>query len=164
MAGDIKAKYGSNGQSITCTIGNNPTGTIAQHGRISNAVDNSSNVFLDAFLFVKIKTGGSTPSANKQALVYALGTADGGATYTDGFTIGDADSVVVVNTARLIGVIRVAVSGTIYYGGPWSMAAAFGGSLPDHWGIYVFNDSGQTWSTTNADFSVFYQGVYATFT
>lgn len=164
MAGDITIKYGTSNQTIACTIGNNPTGTISAHGRISSAVDNTGNLYQDALIFLRIKTGGSAPSGNKQIIVYALGTVDGGTTYTDGYTIGDADSAVLANTAERIGVIPVANSATTYYGGPWSVANAFRGVLPDHWGVYVFNDSGATLSTTNADFAVIYQGVSGHYT
>lgn len=152
--------YGTSNQAITCGFAS----TASAHGRISNAVTNTGTPpFYDAGLFCKVKTGSSGPTGNKQVIVYALGSVDGGTTYTDGFAIGDADSAVVPNTAKVIGIIPTPSSATTYYLGPVSVGVAFlNGVLTDHWGIYVFNDLGQTVDTTAGNFAFFYQGVGGT--
>ena len=63
---------------------------------------------------------------------------------------------------KLIGVINVVANSTTYYGGPFSVAAAFGGQLPDHWGIVVQNESGATLDGSVG--SAYYQGVKAQMT
>jgi hypothetical protein len=164
MAGDIKGKYGSSGQTITCTFGNNPTGTISQHGRLSAAIDNSSNGFAEVLIQGKIKTGGSTPSGNKQFIIYGLGSADGGTTYTDGLAAGDADSSALPPSAKPIINLPVAVASTTFVFGPIAVSPAFGGAMPAFWMIDVFNDNGVTPSTTNADHSFWYQGSFSQYT
>ena len=155
--GDLKQKFGASNTSIACTFGNNPTGTINQHGRLSDAVDNTVTCYQEVKLGGKIKSG-TTPSGNKQFVIYGLQSADGGSTYTDGYTVGDADSSTLVNTARPIGVIPAATSTTTYRF-VFEVSLCFGAAMPDHWAIYVFNDHGVTPSTTNADHGFWFQGI-----
>jgi hypothetical protein len=155
----IKALYGTNNQAITCTITSlaNATGSNGA-GRASTAVDNTTNLFLDALVQVKVKTSASALANDKAIYVYAYGTADGGTDYTDGITGTDA-AFTATNppNVRLIGVINAVATSTTYVGGPWSVAAAFGGVLPDHWGIFVVNFTGQTLDASVG--SAWYQGV-----
>lgn len=156
MAGDIKAKYGPSNQAITITLASLASGSA----RASTAVDNSSNVFEDALVSLKIKSGASGVSASGSVLVYAYGTTDGGTTYTDGATGSDAAiTLTVPPNAILIGVINVVANGTTYYGGPFSVANAFGGKLPDHWGIIVANNTGSALDSTEGNHAKTYQGV-----
>lgn len=154
---NIKTAYGSNNQSITCTF----TSLTNTSQRQSTAIDNTSNDFLDALVFVKVKSGGSSTSATGTVNVYAYGTADGGTTYSDG-AVGTDGSITLTNppNMRLIGVINVVANAVTYEGGPFSVAAAFGGILPDHWGIVIENKSGGTLDASVG--SAWYQGVFAT--
>ncbi len=99
--GDIKGKYGSSNVTIACTFGNNPTGTITQNGRISDAIDNSTNCYQEVLIAGKIKSG-TSPSGHKQFIVFGLGSANGGTNYTDGFSPGDANSTALTVQARPI--------------------------------------------------------------
>lgn len=152
----IQSKYGTNNQSITCTLT-----SLANNGqRGSASVDNTSNLFLDALVFVKIKSGAASVSAAGYFNVYAYGTADGGTTYSDGVTGTDAGQTLTSPpNLRLIGVVNMVANATTYDGGPFSVAAAFGGVLPDHWGIVVENKSGAAFDGSTA--SAWYQGVEA---
>jgi hypothetical protein len=157
MAGNILQKYGTSNQSITCTIT-----SLANNGqRGSAAIDNSTNLFLDALVFVKVKT--STSSATGTVNVYAYGTADGGTTYSDGVTGTDAGQTLTVPpNVRLIGVINAVANTTTYSAGPFSVASAFGGVMPDHWGIVVENKTGATLDASVG--SSWYQGVEQSYT
>jgi hypothetical protein len=117
-------------------------------------------LFLDALVFVKIKTGASGFSATSYANVYAYGTADGGTTYTESATGTDAAiTLTVPPNAKLIGTINIVANATTYNAGPFSVAAAFGGILPDHWGIIVLNQGSGTLDASVG--SVWYQGILA---
>lgn len=156
MSTTFKPLYGTNNQSITITLANLAASSTV--GRASTAVDNTSNLFDDALVMVLCETG--TVSGNKQVLVYAYATVDGGTTYTEGITGTDAgftrnDPTVL----RLLGVIPTPNNSTVYKSGPFSVAAAFGGVLPDHWGIAVFNDTGASLSATAGNNKAMYQGV-----
>ncbi len=156
MASTIKSSYGSNNQSITCTI----TSLATAGARASTAIDNTSNLFLDALVSVKIKAGGASTSATGYVNVYAYGTADGGTTYTQSASGTDAAiTLTVPPNARLIGSINVVANAVTYNAGPFSVAAAFGGILPDHWGIIIENQSGGTLDASVG--SAWYQGILA---
>jgi hypothetical protein len=155
----IQSKYGTNNQAITCTITSlaNASG-VNGAGRASTAVDNTTNLFLDALVQVKIKTSASALGNDKLVYVYAYGTSDGGTDYTDGITGTDAGFTATnPPNVKLLGTINAVASSTTYVGGPWSVANAFGGVLPDHWGIFVVNFTGQTLDASVG--SAWYQGV-----
>ncbi len=162
-ASTVKSAYGTSNQTITITLAS--LGTSATVCRASTAVDNTSNLFLDALVAGFVDVG--TVSGNKQVSVYAYGTADGGTTYS-GFngsntiTGSDAGYTLAVPTdLKLIGVLGVPTNSVKMGFGPYSVAQAFGGNLPDHWGIVVCNDSGASLSATAGNNKAWYQGVQA---
>lgn len=155
----IKNAYGSNNQTITITLASLASGSARQ----STAVDNTSNLFVDALVQVKIKTGSGSPANPKIINVYAYGTANGGTSYSDGASGTDGSITLTSPTnAVLIGSINAVAATTTYISSPMSVAAAFGGVLPDHWGIIVENQEGQTLDATGSNHAAFYQGVYQT--
>ncbi len=150
----VQSKYGTNNQLFTITLT-----SLANNGqRGSVAIDNTSNLFLDALVFVKIKSGASGFGSGSYANIYFYGTADGGTTYSDGVSGTDA-SQTLTSPPNLPPprVLNMPADATIYDGGPFSVAAAFGGVLPDHWGIVVENKSGGSFDASTA--SAWYQGV-----
>ena len=156
MAATIKSLYGTSNQAITCTI----TSLTNNSQQQSTSVDNTTNLFLDTLVQVKVKTASASTSATGTVNVYAYGTADGGTDYSDGVS-GTNGSVTLTNppNMRLIGVINAVANSTTYVGGPFSVAAAFGGMLPDHWGIVVENKTGATLDAAVG--SAWYQGIQA---
>lgn len=155
---DIKSKYGTSNQALTITVA-----SLANNGaRESTVVDNTSNLFLDALLFLKIKSPAASTAATGYVNVYAYATADGGTNYTEGATGSDAGITLVSPTnLRLVGSMSIVADATTYRGGPFSIAAAFGGVMPDKWGIVLENKTGGTLDTTGGNHSIHYQGVYA---
>jgi hypothetical protein len=149
----VKPKYGTNNQAITVTLAS----LAFPNARSSAAIDNTSNLYLDALVQIKVKTG-SGVSANGYVNVYAYGTADGGTSYPDG---AGTDAAVTLNVARqkLLGSIPAAASATTYISEPMSVAAAFGGVLPDHWGIIIENETGAALDATEGNHAKFYQGT-----
>lgn len=156
---DIKSKYGTSNQTITITVAS-LTNTSA---RESTAIDNSSNLYLDALVFIpKIKSGGSGTTATGSVEIFAYGSGDGGSNYSDGATGSDAGiTLTSPPNLRLIGVVNMVANSTTYKAGPFSVAAAFGGVLPDHWGIVIRNSTGGTLDATGSNHAIVYQGVYA---
>ena len=156
MSTTNQSKYGTNGQAITCTVAS--LGNTS--ARVATAIDNTSNLFLDALVFLKLKTGASGVASTGQINVYAIGMVDGGTTYTE--NAGSTDAAVTLTSppnARLIGVINAVANATTYYGGPFSVAQAFGGNLPDHWSIIVENQTGAALDSTPGNHFIKYQGV-----
>lgn len=150
----IKAAYGTSNQAFTCTI----TSLTSTSQRQSTAVDNTSNLFLDALVFVKVKSASASTSATGVVNVYAYATADGGTTYSDSAS-GTDGSITLTSppNMKLIGVINVVANSTTYNAGPFSVANAFGGILPDHWGIVIENKTGATLDASIG--SAWYQGI-----
>ncbi len=157
FAADIKSKYGTSNQAITCTLASLTTGSA----RSCLAVDNSTNVYLDALVMVQIKSGASSTSATGTVNVYAYGTVDGGTTYTEGAGTDAGITLTAPPNVRLIGVLNVVANATTYKSGPFSVAQAFGGTMPDHWGLIIENKSGGTLDGTEGSHAKLYQGVYA---
>ncbi len=159
MAGNLQLKYGANNQPITCTITN-----LANNGqRSSTYVDNTVNQFVDALVFVKVKGGASGTSTSGYVNVYAYGSADGGTTYSENITGADSHATL-TNPPNLvrIGVINVVANAATYAAGPFSVAAAFSGTMPDHWGIVIENKTGAALDASVG--SAWYQGVYGQYT
>ena len=154
---DIKSKYGSNNQSITCTLASLTNTSV----RSSAAIDNTANLYLDALVQVKIKTGGSGAASTGYINIYAYGTADGGTSYPDGTGTDTGITPTVPTNLRLIGVINAVANATTYISEPMSVASAFGGVLPDHWGIAIENQVGGTLDSTEGNHAKFYQGILA---
>jgi len=158
MAGDILNKFGTSGQTLTISM----AGVVANAGRESTAVDNSTNKWVDAQLVVKIKTGGSGTSATGMVNIYAYGSVDGGSTYSGNAT--GTDGACTPTNMVQIGSIAVSANATEYKSAVLSVAAAFGGSLPERWGIAILNLTGATLDATGGNFFAKWQGVAASYT
>lgn len=161
---NVKTAYGAEAQAITCTLASLASSATA--GREATAIDNTSNLWLDALVALVVKTGAITPGNDKAVYVYVAATIDAATpTWPDKFTGADAaitfDSPVNV---RLLGVINAPLASATYKGGPWSVAAAFGGALPEKWSIAVRNYTGGALDSTEGNHKKIYQGVYATVT
>jgi hypothetical protein len=159
---DVKTAYGANGQALTITLASLADSSTA--GRESTAVDNGTDLFLDVLITCKVKTQNSgsivAPSA---AFVWAYASVDNGTEYPDAVT--GTDAAITLNNPtqlKLLGAVYAAAINTTYKGGPWSLAALYGGRMPEVWGVVVVNDTGTALSATGSDHSVEYQGIYAT--
>lgn len=154
---DIKTKYGTSNQAITVSIA-----SLANNGaRQSDVVDNTTLLFLDALVSLKVKSPASSTDAAGYINVYAYGTVDG-TTYSDSASGSDAAfTPTSPPNLKLIGVANVNVNATTYRIGPFSVAGAFGGILPAKWGIVVENKTGGTLDSTEGNHDKRYQGVLA---
>jgi len=153
---DIKEKFGTNGVAITITVASLANNSARQ----STVIDNSTNVYLDALVQLKIKTNASGTATTGYVNIYAFGTVDGGTTYTE--NAGATDAAITLTSppnAVLIGRINCVANATTYYSIPMSVAAAFGGVLPEKWGIIVENKTGAALDSTAGNHAVKYQGV-----
>ena len=153
---DIKQGFGTS-TSITITL--NSLASSATAGRESTAIDNGTNKFLDALVYVTVNVGAGTPANDKCAYVYAYGSEDG-TNYTDNATGSDAAITLRDPTnLKLVAVIAMPTASATYKV-VFSIAQAFGGILPRKWGIVVRNYSGIALGASNNAAS--YTGIYAT--
>lgn len=153
----VKTAYGTTGQAISCTLA-----SLAYLSyRESAAIDNQTNLWLDALVHLQIKLQAGTPASDKAVYVYAAASVDG-TNWPD--TVTGADASITPNSPtqlRLLGVIQAPTSGGTFKGGPWSVASVFG-ALPPKWSIVVFNKTGIALSATEGDHLKIYTPVYAT--
>lgn len=154
MAQTIKPLYGTGGQAITVTLASLGSGSA----RASTAVDNTTNLFVDALLQVKVKVG--TVVAPSYVNIYAYATVDGGTSYSDSITGTDA-AYTISNPSNLVLIdsIYCPTNTATFISSPRSIAAAFGGVLPQKWGIVVENKTGAALDATAGNFLAQYQGV-----
>jgi hypothetical protein len=154
---DIKQKFGTNGQALTLTIASLANSSARQ----STEVDNTTNLYMDVLLTVKVKSAAASTSATGYVNVFAFGTVDNGTTRSEGAGASDAAiTLAAPSNLRFVGVISVVANSTTYVGGPFSVAAAFGGVMPAYWGIVLENKTGATLDSTAGNHSALYQGVF----
>lgn len=151
----VKVSYPATGSAITCTFGTlASSGTV---GRASTAIDNSTNLDDDAFVWLTVQFPNSAPANDKAIYVYAYGSIDG-TNYPEGISGTDASYTIqgsagaLTTALRLIGVVPAVQNTNVNYG-PFPVSPAFGGVLPPKWGIVVLNYSGQTLTSGSATFT-----------
>jgi hypothetical protein len=152
----VEPVYGSGGVPITITLASLADGSA----REATAVDNSTDLFLDALVTLKTKTGPGTIGSDPYLYLYVIGTDDSGTTWPDPATGADAAITPTLNTkARLLGAVNLAAVTTAYIAGPFSVLAAFGGvAIPKKWSIVAVNSCGVALSSTAGDHVLSYQG------
>lgn len=149
-----KEQYGSS-TAITITLTSLGDGNC----RESAAVDNTSNLYLDALVYVACKLAAGSPASIQAINIYVYASEDG-TNFGDNATGSDAALTMRSPTnLRLLGTIQTPDSGGVTYkSNPMSVARAFGGSLPRKWGIVVQNNSGLALDSSGNSAS--YTGVY----
>ncbi len=129
-------------------------------GRQATVIDNTVNNALDAQCQGSLTVG--TVSGNKQVLFYVAGSFDGGTTYSLGNgtnVIGASDAAFtrVDPSAKGPACVLPVPTSSVAYTFDFSVAQMFGGSMPDHWTICVFNDTGAALTA----FSAWYKEIRA---
>ena len=156
---DVKTSYGPSQQSILITLN-----ALADDGyRESKAIDNTKNRFLDALVQVRVTVSAGAPAGDKNCLIYAYGTTQGGAPYSGGASGNDAgfggNAGQLIGNCPLLGIVTLDAQSEVFVSDIFSVAAAFGGVLPEDWGIIVMNQSGQ--ALASSENSAWYQGVHS---
>lgn len=158
---NIKTAYGTQAQAITCTLAS----LASAAARESTVIDNNTNLYTDALVEIGVKLSTGTPAGQKGTNVYVYGTVDAATpVYPDAVT--GTDAAITLNAPtnlKLLGTIQTPAASTTYKGGPWSVAQAFGGTMPQKWGIVIENQSGaNAYTAVEGDHTKIYQGVYLT--
>jgi hypothetical protein len=154
---DIKQKFGTS-TAVTITLASLASSATA--GRESTAIDNTTNLYLDALLYVQCKLQTGTPASDLSIYVYGYASEDG-TNYTDPATGSDAAITLRDPTnLRLIGILSTPDSGGLTYKGVYQVAHAFGGQMPRKWGVVVRNYTNITFSATGSDHAISYTGIH----
>mgnify|MGYP001614192126 CR=1 FL=1 len=158
MPGTILQAYGASAQTFTISL-DAIQNTATWY---STAIVNSgATLYLDALVTASCYVA-TNPSSDRTVNFYAYGSVDGGTTFTAGVT-ATAGRLTTdgVKNARFIGGLDMTGANS-RRGGPWSVAAAFGGVLPEVWGIIAENRTG-TFLYTDGN-EAFWQGIFAQYT
>jgi hypothetical protein len=150
---DIKTAYGAK-TTIVATL----TSLANLAGWQSTVIDNTASKFRDAL--VRIATNGQTSgTGNLDIYVFA---ALGDTVYSDGATGTDGAFTAAGRlNAKYLDSVKLNVA-TQVFSVLRSVAAAFGGVMPDKWGLIFINNSGAALHATAGQHVVEYEGVYDT--
>lgn len=111
--------------------------------RQSLKVDNSTTLYIEAFVRVTIKLAAGSPADPKVVYVYAYGSQDGTILTDNASGLDAAITLRSPSNLRTIGTILVPDAGALSYAShPFPVSAAFGYCMPKAWGIVVENRSG----------------------
>jgi hypothetical protein len=144
---------------MTMTLAALASDTNLVAGRQSTVVNNGSDDAIDALVGGKVTTG-TSPTASRQIEVWAFGSYDdneftGGAGAADAAFTPDAKSLL-----RLLEIIpTVNTSDKAYRWGPHAVAQAFGGLMPERWGIYIVHNTGVALNATGGNHEVVYTPI-----
>ena len=137
----------------TITLASLATSSTLVAGREGTAIDNGTDDAIDALVGGFITTG-TTPTAG-QIEIWVYGTYDG-TSFSGGATGSDAALTPQTKTLlRLLTVVPTsATSNQKYTWGPFSVAAAFGGTMPRKWGIFVTHNTAVNLNSTGSNHEV----------
>jgi hypothetical protein len=159
----IKTAFGT---ATAFTKTNANLANSATAGWKGNAIDNSSNLYLDALVSIELAAVNTAPGSSKTLWIFAYSLIEGTAYASTGDdTIDGSEGTVTFPDISTIGSV-LPVCGILPYGvqnkainsPAFSVAACFGGVLPPKWGIAMVNHTGMTLSVTD----IFYIPVYRT--
>lgn len=117
--------------------------------RQSTLIDNSSNDYPAALIFLKIKSGGTAPTAGKVYEVYLIRGNDPASSDYRSDGAGASDAAITIENAVLLGAIVVTATANKVFYGEFDTAPL--GPLGPEWGIAIKNNSGQALNATEAD-------------
>lgn len=148
MAGDLKAKFGTQG-TLTFTSLNSLAGSSTLvAGAGSLAVDNTSNVALDYLVSVKISWSSTAPAAGSYVLDMHI---YGNLNDTPDYPLDGSGNALGTDTARTFARVADKYNSTafwkelglyttaskVYTQTPCGIANLFGGMLPKYWGMWA---------------------------
>lgn len=167
----VTTNYSSTTDStaLTITLASLASSATLVAGRESTAVDNTSNLYVDAILSGQITTG-TSPTADKYIEVWfyaPLKVASSTFTYpvatTTALTGANAAATFELNQKYQLvlasAVSNIGTSDRKYAIGPISVASAFGGIMPLKWGIFVTHSTGVNLNSTAGNHWMHYTGI-----
>lgn len=150
----LKPLYGSSVSFTVTSLASLATDTNLLAGWQSAVVDNTTNLYIDETVSAQIKVGSSAPTVNTTVEIWIYSVLDDTPTYPDTIT-GSQGTVTLTSTntknagLRLGTTITIdATANRIYSVAPFSVAALFGGNMPQKWGAYISQNTGVALGTT----------------
>ena len=145
---------------ITCTLASLASSATA--GRSCAAVDNTTNLYDDAMLYIAVKTSASALANDKACYVYLFGSEDGTNYNGSSAEAEGTDAAVTFDSpTNLKGpfVLSCPAVSTTYKLVIGSVASAFGGIMPRKWGFVLQNYTGQALDSTEGNHTKTYTGI-----
>jgi len=142
--------------TVTWTPASLADGSYDGSASVTNAVTLYMDVAVGGFI-----TAGTSPTAGTID-IYAYGTWDGGTTFTAGMAGTDGDSPDTGEEGNLFFVASITNDTTSNHQYEWhcpSLAAVFGGVLPEDWGLVVHNQSNVALNATAGNHEAKYTGI-----
>jgi hypothetical protein len=157
-----KIEYGTASQAITLSLAPAGVGLINGAARESTAIDNTTNKFIDAIVYLAIKLAAGSPASEKVIKIYFAASEDG-TNYTYNAT-GSDSGITMVSPADVLGpfIIQAPNSGAVVWKAVFPVAQFFGGILPPKWSIILVNNSGLALDGTEGSHTKEYRGVFYT--
>lgn len=155
MATTFKPLYSGAATSITITLASLASATYQQ----AAGIDNGTNLYLEAHVTGKIKTGASGTSATGFITVYVAGY--DGTQYANNAS-GSNASFTVDLQANLLPICTIAATAnatTYYFPSVYVASAAGWPFLPQKWTLIVYNGAGSALDSTAGNFALEYQGI-----
>lgn len=164
MSTTFKPSYAASASVAGLTLASLATSSTRTAGAESDAIDNSSTLYDDILISGKITTG-TSPTANKQIDVWIVPAMDGASTWPDVFDgTGSAETITSENVRNGLGKLlkSILVDGTsdrTYYFSNESVAALFGGVVPQKFVVFVSHDTAVNLNSTGGNHALNVLGV-----
>lgn len=161
-----KIEYAAS-SALTITLASLATSSTWLAGAESDAVDNTTNKYLDYLLAGKV-TVGTTPTVNTEIRVYVVALMEDG-TWPDVFD-GTASAETVTSAGVGSGFLKLAAvmlvdattSDRAYHFGPVSVASLFGGACPKKFVVFITHNTGVNLNSTGGNHACHVTPVYET--
>lgn len=158
---DLKIAYGAE-QTLTVT-NLHSLANSATAGWQSAAVDNTSDKFVDVMAYLVLDFANTAPANSKGVFVFVYSGI--GSSYTNPASGSEGTITLPDVTAnplslRPLGFVPYVTQDEIVESPHWSVAQAFGGIMPQKWGLVLMNHSGAALAASGN--TAKYYGVYAT--
>ena len=150
--------------ALTITLASLATSATRVAGVESDTVDNSTNLYDEVLLSGKITTG-TSPTVSKQIDVWVVAAMDGSSTWPDVFDGTNSAETWTSENVRnaggqiLLSILVDATSDRTYYFSNRSVAALFGGVVPQKFVVFVAHDTAVNLNATGSNHAITMQGV-----
>jgi hypothetical protein len=164
MSTTFKTTFGASTTIGAITLASLAASTVGV-GREGTVIDNTSDLYLDAMLYLAIKLGSGTIGMDSCVYVYVYGSEDG--TNFNESTVTGSNAAITFGTSHNLKLAGVMIFGTSVTGTGTqkltigSIASCFGGNLPRKWGVVIQNATNIAFSATEGDMVHTYTGLYA---
>jgi len=161
--GDVSQKFQASA-AFTISLASLGTSSTWVAGRESTAIT-VSGLVTDYLVGGRI-TAGTSPTVSTVINIYVYGSTNDSPTYPDGITGSDSARTLtsenVRNAAIRLGATIVIdnTSDRVYWIAPFSVAALFGGALPNRFGLFVAHNTGVNLNSTGGNHVLNYTPVY----